>query len=146
MLHNFIIWLMSCYLPSDMHLNQTSFVLWLFSSFYDLFFLHCNWHFSRKNSAVASEKCDSMKWLLKYDYSLSNLILHWAIFQLFLFLLERKMCIYTPVFLDSSFSFLQLYWLLEKNQLESWVLNLKCFFQPLFMQQAFLNNPGFYIY
>ena len=132
MLHNFIIWLMSCHLPSDMHLNQTSFVLWLFSSFYDLFFLHCNWYFSRKNSAVVSEKCDSMKWLVNYHYCLSNLILHWAIFQLLLFLLERKMCIYTRfsrLFIQFSTTVLAIRkkstWILS---LESWILSvfLKC--------------------
>ena len=68
----FVAWLklylvISCHSWSDMHLNHTSFVLWLFSSL-------------NKNNTVAWEKCDSMEWLFKYNFCLSNLKLHWIIF------------------------------------------------------------------
>ena len=71
---------MSCHSWSEVHLNHTSFVHWLFSSLKDLFFLHFNWYLCRKNSTVAWEKCDSMEWLVNYQFCLSNLILHWIIF------------------------------------------------------------------
>ena len=51
---------MSCHSWSDMHLNHTSFILWLSSSLNDLLFLHCNWNSWRINSTVALEKCNSM--------------------------------------------------------------------------------------
>ena len=87
---------MSCHSWSDMHLNHTFFVLWLFSSLNDLFFLHCNRYLWRKNSTVAWQKCDSVEWLFNYLFCLSNLILHWVIFQLLLFFLRRWRGIYTP--------------------------------------------------
>ena len=43
------------------------------------------------------------------------------IFQLLLLVLERKRCIYTLFSPGFSFSFLRWYWLVETNQLESWV-------------------------
>ena len=100
---------LSYHLWSDMHLNHTSFVFWLFSSLNDLFFLHCNWYLWRKNSTATSE------------YMSHVTILHWVIYYLLLFLLGRKRCIYTPVLLYFSSSFLRQYRLLEMNQIESWV-------------------------
>ena len=70
---------------------------------------------------VALDKCDSMDWLFKYHFFLSNVMLHRVVFQLLLFLLERKRCTYTPVLPYFSFRFLRQYWMLEMNQLKSWV-------------------------
>ena len=111
---------MSSHLWSDMHPNHTSFVLWLFFYFNDLVFLHCNQYLWRKHSTVASEKGDSMEWLFNYHFCLSNLLLHWVIFQLLLLLQRRKSGIYNR-FAILSFSFLRQYRLLEMNQLESWI-------------------------
>ena len=121
---------MSYHSWSDMHLNHACFVFWLFSSWNDLFFLHCNlylwrkkkycgiremclnrdakmpgtWeniffvYFWRKKGTLESEKCVWVELLFNCHYCLSNLILHWVILELLLFLLRRKRCIYTSAF------------------------------------------------
>ena len=131
MLYNFIIdfcgmtklyLAMSCHSWSEMHLNHTFFLLWLFSSLNDLFFLHCNRYLWRKNSTVAWDECDSMEQLFNYHFCLSNLILHWVIFQLLVFLLRRWRGVYTPVFCHT---FIQFSKTVKAVRSEStWILNL----------------------
>ena len=132
---------MSCQSWSNMHLNYTSVLFWLFSSLNDLFFLHSDWYLWRKISIVALEKCNSVAWLFNYHFCLSNLFC------------QKGKSIYNPVFPDFSFSFLRQYWLLQMNQLETWVYTCKLeiwnsnwFLQLLFMLQAFLNSPAIFIY
>ena len=106
------------------HALHTSFVLWLFSSLNDLFFLNCDWYLWRKKKKYCSmrEWSDSMEWLFNYHFCLSNLILHCVIFYLLLFLLRRKRGIYTSVF---TVHFMQFSKTVEAVRNEStWILNL----------------------
>ena len=88
----------SCHSWSDMHLNHTSFVLLIIFFFEWPFFVYCNWYLGRKNSTVASEKCDSMEWLFNDNFCLNNLILYWIIFELLMFLLGKKKVNIYPCF------------------------------------------------
>ena len=89
---------MSCHSWSDMHLNHTFFVLWLFSSSNDLFFFFIVINTCEEQIVLWHQKCDSMERLFNYHFCLSNLILQWVIFRLLLFLLGRKRCINNPDF------------------------------------------------
>ena len=179
------LYLVMSYHPwSDMHLNHACFVFWLFSSWNDLFFLHCNlylWrkkkccgiremclnrdakmpgtreniffvYFWRKKGTLESDKCVSVELLFNCHYYLSNLILHWVILELLLFLLRRKRCIYTSAFPDFSFNFLSQYWLSEMNKLESWIYlqmgnyNISGFCIFCSCSRLFLNSPAICVY
>ena len=88
-----------------------------------------------------------MEWLFNYHFCLKNLILHWVTFQLLLFFVRKeKMFVCIPVLPYFSFSFLRQYWLLEMNQLKSWVYlhigNLE--FQVIFA--IFVHVAGFFEY
>ena len=93
-------------------------------------------YFWRKKGTLESEKCVSVELLFNCHCCLSNLILHWVILELLLFLLRRKRCIYTSVFPDFSFNFLSQYWLSEMNKLESWI----------YLQMGNYNISGFCIF
>ena len=61
--------------------------------------------------------------IVQYHFCLSNLILHWVIFQLLLFLLRIWRGIYTPVFLPYFFIQFSKTVKAVKNE-STWILNL----------------------